>query len=405
MNRSSGTVTATRTGGVALQTESALDAMETRIFDVRTERDRVHRIWRALESNLTCQYFLSQGWVETWLDSLPHDVDLKLVAGFSGETPVWGCFAGVTRSVRNGIIPVKSIYLNATGKRVVDRLAIEYNRIVASRPLGEHVWRIFDELDGRFGWDEIVLPGADGAAEPVSLLQSCPDRWKPVVILDEPSPYVDLARVRETDGGYLALLSRNTRSQMRRCYRAYETAGPVELSAAADTQQALDLFAELVDLHQASWARRGRPGGFDAEYLRSFHRDLIRRRFDSGEIQLLRVTAGGAVVGCLYNFIWNGHVLFYQGGLSEAADKHMKPGWLCHAEAITHNARAGHNVYDFLAGDAQYKNSLATDRHRIVWMRLEKRKLRFLLEGAGRAVKRYLRSRLIRIRHIPGRKS
>jgi hypothetical protein len=47
-------------------------------------------------------------------------------------------------------------------------------------------------------------------------------------------------------------------------------------------------------------------------------------------------------VGCLYELISNGRVLFYQSGVASAGDDaRKKPGYVCHAEAVRHNAAAG----------------------------------------------------------------
>src|SRR5262249_11154311 len=126
------------------------------------------------------------------------------------------------------------------------------------------------------------------------------------------APFVELARVRAA-GDYTALLSANTRSQLR---RARKLIGRCELEVARSDAHAADIYDELVALHTASWRTRGQPGAFADPWFARFHRTLIARRLGSGEIELLRLRAGGRTVGCIYNLIANGRVLFYQSGLA-----------------------------------------------------------------------------------------
>jgi len=129
-------------------------------------------------------------------------------------------------------------------------------------------------------------------------------------------------------------------------------------------------------------------------FVRRFHRRLIERRLAAGEVQLARVRAGDTTIGCLYNFVWQGNVLFYQSGLAYESNSKLKPGLVCHALAVEHAARAGHRSYDFLAGQSRYKQSLSTGARELVWARLQQPRLRFALENAARTARNYVRDRL-----------
>ncbi len=365
--------------------------MKLHFLDAHTDREQIREIWNELTSELEVDYFLSPGWVETWLDSLPREVALKLVVGYLDGSPVLAFFAGIRGLWRKRVIPVRSVFVNATGVPEIDRLSIEYNQVLMKGTPPERIWDVLEELDRTESWDEFVFPGHAVDAVADSLISRCPPRWRPVVVRDDPSPYVNLEAVREKEGDYASLLSSNTRRQMRRCYEAYSKNGAIECEVAANADRALEMFDELVELHRERWDHRGVEGAFSRQYSLSFHTALIRNRFDSGEIQLLRVTAGDHTVGCLYNFVFNGRVLFYQGGLVYSEDGKMKPGWLCHAEAVRFNAKSNLKAYDFLAGGGQYKRSLSTDRNRLIWAKVQKRKLRFELELIGAGLKRRYR--------------
>jgi CelD/BcsL family acetyltransferase involved in cellulose biosynthesis len=178
-------------------------------------------------------------------------------------------------------------------------------------------------------------------------------------------------------GDYLTLLASNTRSQIRRARR---NLGPSELEVAKTAGHAQAIYDELVALHTATWQSRGQAGAFADPWFDRFHRRLIARRFAHGEIELLRLRAGGQTVGCTYNLIANGQVLFYQSGLAAFDDPRIKPGYLCHAAAVEHAATAGRATYDLLASNARYKLSLSTDAPQLRWLRVQRRLVRFSIE-------------------------
>ena len=61
-----------------------------------------------------------------------------------------------------------------------------------------------------------------------------------------------------------------------------------------------------------------------------------------------------------------------------------------HHLAIERARKKGFAVYDFLAGEARYKQSLGTELQTLVWCRAQKAKTIFMLERAARRLKRAL---------------
>jgi len=186
---------------------------------------------------------------------------------------------------------------------------------------------------------------------------------------DRSAPYVDLAQLRAEGRPYLAALSANTRYQLRRSVRHYAQWGPPRLERATEVPQALDWLAAMIELHEAMWRARGLPGAFASDYLRRFHRAVLEAGVPRGEVDLLRCTAGGRLIGYLYNLRGGGRVLSYQGGFEHAeAGPHGKPGLTCHLLAIEQAMAEGEAVYDFLAGDTRYKRSLTTASETLTWV-------------------------------------
>ena len=71
----------------------------------------------------------------------------------------------------------------------------------------------------------------------------------------------------------------------------------------------------------------------------------------------------------LFRSLWRGWSLAYQSGFAYPdGDSHRKPGLTCHHLAISAHFDAGGAGYDFLAGDARYKTSLANDARTLHWL-------------------------------------
>jgi CelD/BcsL family acetyltransferase involved in cellulose biosynthesis len=344
--------------------------------------------WQALEARVDCSFFQSWGWVGTWLEALPESVRpemLRITLG--GETRGFGLLMHAARR-RHGLIRSRTLFVQETGVPALDCLTVEHGGLLAgSADLGAVIEGVLRHLERRGGWDELFVAGVDLPLTATYLrvaaargMMTCEEDRKPSFV-------VDLARVRQGSANYLAALSSNTRYQIRRSMREFERRGPLRIESATSTAEALQSFAALGELHQRYWQSRGQPGAFANDFFVRFHRLLIERRFEHGNVQLLRVRAGDDDVGWLYNFVHRGRVYSYQSGFAYGNGAKLKPGLVSHVLAIQHNLELGHTAYDLLAGDSQYKRSLSNDHSEMVWLCLQRPRLRFRLEALARALR------------------
>lgn len=337
---------------------------------------RVESIWRELEARVKPSYFLTWGWMENWLACLPRRELPQLAVISRGGKTIAACFLGRRRLRRHGLITSRALFVNTTGLEAYDELCLEHNRLLAED--ASSLAALVQALPPT--WDELYVPAADASV--LAAIAKAPPPGTRVRIDREVANYhVDLEKVRASKDGYVALLGSSTRAQIRKAQRH---AGDVTYEVATDAKQAREIYDEMVALHQRSWRDRGQPGAFADPWFDRFHRRLIEQRFSLGELQLVRLRAKDLTLGCLYNFVAAGRVLFYQCGFGTPADKHVRPGYLCHAHAIEHCAKQGLAIYDLLGGDARYKRSLATDETRLVWGRVQRKRLVFSLEDRAR---------------------
>lgn len=344
------------------------------------ETEQIKYIWTTLLDKCPHSYFTSWGWISTWLNSLPTNLDLQLIVGFQQEEPIIAFFIGRSRKKKYKLITTQVISLNSTANRYFDELTIEHNSILFDPAYAMNIDDVFNYLKP-MRWHEFRMPGASSNfISSFKLLNNTGRIYYLMIDRNTNSFFVELQKIRDAGMDYLKLLSANKRSQIRRSIKQYELEGQVQIHEATTPQEALTMLEQLAVLHQQEWTKRGEDGSFSNQHFYQFHKDLIQNRFEQGEIQLLHIFTPHKTIGYLYNFIYDNNVLFYQSGFNYAAENIYRPGLVSHYFAIIHNAKKNLTNYDFLAGDSAYKTSLSTNSEPIYWLRFIKSQGRFNFE-------------------------
>ena len=343
---------------------------------------RLEALWRTLEGDAAPSFFLSWTWIDCWLRQT--GIAPGLVVARSG-----GAIVGlglVHRAVtRRHLMTIPTLLLHETGQRQHDLLAVEYNGFLAEPHQRAAVTaaclaQLPEVARGRFAWRELAFSGIEEDLGGIAYASGLPV----VVRTRRGCPLVDLGEVRAKGGDHLALLSRNTRQQMRRTIRHYGERGPLAVTRPRRLEQAMTWFDQMAALHQRGWTARGMPGAFANPFYDRFHRALLAAAFAAGTVDLLKVTAGGDTVGVLYNLIHRNNVYCYQSGFAYEAEQHARPGMLTHCLALADYVDRGLAGYHFMAGDSRYKSSLATGSHDMLWLTLQRDGPLFKLERLGR---------------------
>jgi hypothetical protein len=310
-------------------------------------------------------FFLCREWVDCWLATFGGDLKPDLLT-FVRDGDVVGCCLLVWRTQWARGIPLRRVYLNCAGENEADSTCIEYNSVLSHPDCAEQVAEALGTFLRNAHWDELVLQGVVEHSPFCTVASSLGSSEISV----RPSHYVDFSRIRGDGAGFDSFLSSNTRQQIRRSQRLYERGnGPCTVRVARTSQEAAEILARLADLHQVAWQDRGRPGVFASPHFTGFHQRLIQVVFAHDRIMLIEACAGTEVIGALYNFLHRGKVYSYQSGFRYQSDGRLKPGLLTHYLAIRYCLeQAALNEYDFLAGDRQYKRSLATASRTLQWI-------------------------------------
>lgn len=351
-----------------------------------TEWEGAARQWAAVaQLSPYSSFFTSAEWTGEWIGTWGPVLHPSILLFNAGPDTI-ACALLVSRRSSYAGIRVRQVFLNTAGEDPEDEACIEYNTFLCLEGWETEAAAALQQFLTGFEWHELRFDGcAQDAAMGALKKAFAPLLAKSDVKL---SRYVDLAELRSAGEEYTAALSANTRQQIRRSVKLYQQGGPIHASIMTTLDDAVQCFDELVSLHEAAWRARGRSGVFASTLFESFHRRLIAKAFSSGAIHLIRVAAGDETIGVLYNFLWRGKIYFYQSGFRYTEDNRWKPGLVCHSAAVQTYLASDVTEYDFLAGDSQYKRSLATHSRPLEWLVLVRPAWRMRMIEALRGARR-----------------
>ncbi len=327
--------------------------------------------WERVVSRMpSARPFLATVWVNAWMQVFgPKLHPVQLHVRDERGAPIGTCLL-TARVRRETVVPHVRVHLNTDGENAVDSVIVEHNALLAIAGAEDVVAQAVADHIVAMRADEFRVAGVS-EVEVVRLVRAFPG-WTADIEWHR-APYVNLDLLRADSRAHLDVLSRNTREQLRRSLTRYQRRGPVVVDVARTASDAEAMFDELVALHETRWRAAGHAGAFASPLRREFHRAFIRDGVPTGHAQLLRITAGSDTIAVLYNLVANGRVNFYQSGLRQEDDTHLKPGMVAHHLAIQHYLDHGYAEYDFLSsapGEGRYKSSLANDSRQLAQLTL-----------------------------------
>lgn len=349
--------------------------------------------WHGLEEVARPPFFLSWGWIGTWLQTFSADMRV-LRATREGQLVGLAILTHRKQKIL-GLVSVDAISLHQTGDPYEDQIWIEYNNILVHPTCYEetHEACIRYIAEKHKPWDvfnvgQVIESNAQQFEEFSGALRS--DIWSSACY------GVDLAELRKSGKNYLESLSRNTRYQINRSIRLYSSRGAISLEFARSVESALQYFHAIAPYHLERWGNHLSGSGYANPKFISFHENLIVNCWPKQNIDVIKVNVDGKPIAYFYNFVYGNKVYFYLGGAVLDNDARLKPGLVGHALCIQHYLESGVDFYDMMGGEHRYKNNLAASHATLYKIRLSKRSLSVVAEHAARKAKNFLSGGLAR---------
>jgi CelD/BcsL family acetyltransferase involved in cellulose biosynthesis len=336
--------------------------------------------WAPLfEASGSDSVFVSPAWMQAWLGLYGNDFQGSWVHWEADGRVVAGCLL-VERVVRVRSIPMRSLFLNATGQAAEPTPLAEYNDVLCLPGHADAVAADLARLLKGGAWSRLLLRGHEPGGIAARLVQvlggSNPEQEC------KPARFVDLAALG--DRPFESTLVGKAGTRVRRNRREFqERLGEITVRRAGDVAEALAFFAEMRELHLARFARRSVATTLASDAVVAFHQRIIRSLFADGGVELVRVGSADRAVGFLYNFCIRRKVLVFQTGFAYEPASSWSPGLLTHALAIEHYRLRGMREYDLLTGDGLYKRVLCNGERPLWWSTLysDRPWIRLLLAG------------------------
>jgi len=225
-------------------------------------------------------------------------------------------------------------------------------------------------------WDLLDLPDmlADNPTLPALRAALSHHLTKPRERFRYHAPYAPLA---PTYDEYLDSLSKKGRYNARKKLRQLQLNHRVEHCFHSDPATLPAAMDEFIRLHQERWNADGLPGVFVNERFIGFHRDLAARLLERGALRLGFLRVNGQAVFATYGFQIGDRVYLYQqGGSADRYWDNYNLGYVALGFAMADAVERGARVYDFLRGNAEYKQHWAKEHRDLVQWQAARRGVR-----------------------------
>jgi len=362
----------------AITTEEAWDALEPE--------------WDALvERSASSTIFLTWEWLRPWWRHYRRTGDeLRILAAREGGALIG--LAPLYRSRVRAAYRVGSLRrLGFIGDRSGDSEYLDF--ILQPAREAELLRAFFDHLDADPAWDLIELWLLPKASPNHALLRSlAAERGCLEAAKDWPCLAIELPGDWEA---YLKTLQSRFRGKLRSLLRRLPAEQGATFEPCADPAELPERLESLFELHQQRWRAEGQPGSFASPERRAFYREMAEAFLRRGWLRFHAMRIGGRFVAHEFSFEHQGRVHFLQQGFDTELTS-LNVGTALKAHVIRESIERGAREYDFLGGNAPYKEKWGTRQTWCTFLSLARpglrRRLHLWLPGLGERLRERARS-------------
>jgi len=312
--------------------------------------------WIALQSQSNASAFIAWFWIKQWLaqKNLITNNCLCIEVKQGQDTVGLALFGIKTKRVFWGL-SFKQYFLHKSGNIKEDQTWIEHNTFLLHKDYEQQLAaEICQQLSKIEQIDDIKI----GLSSPNFINKLNFVDFKIRTELSSPGYFANLAGFTTLDD-YLASLSKNTRSHIKRSIKLLNEKSPLRLVLATDATEKNTVLKNIADLHRIKWRSTVYGSGFDNPCFYNFHKGLIQDEHSAQNCRLYTLYQDDIALGHVYLLTQGERWSFYLSALNFNEDNRIKVGLVIHSLVIEQAIKQGVTVYDFLAGEAQYKNSLS----------------------------------------------
>lgn len=348
-----------RSSEVVVPFPSSAAPLAVEVIDRAEGFDALARDWDALLARCDATVFQSFEWQRTWWrhfgENRPgarlcivtvRDVTVRDRRGLVAVAPLH-----VDRARTLGALPLRRmLFVGHRDADYLDVLAEPGRERECARLIAEQL------AERRDRFDALVLEDVPDRSRVAPLLREALARhgfWAS----QAPCEVCPRTALRPTWEETLAGFRSRIRADIRRRARRLATGHRFELEVVRDGEEVAPALRELVELHQARWARDGHAGVFaDARQL-PFQLEAAEALGRRGWLFLAFLRVDGRRSAAVHGFVFRDTAAVYLTGVRpDEALAGESPGRVLHALCMEWAVTAGCRVYDFMRGAERYKH-------------------------------------------------
>lgn len=348
------------------------------------EKEPVAVKWKDLEVRANNSVFISWLWISNWLE-LVND-KLFIIECYQGKKLIGLAFFVEKTRKAFGVIPIKQWQLHRTGNTEQDQIWIEHNDFLLDSSVEDAAREqmILAIYDYDISIKEIIV----GLANNNVLKTFKKYFYQAREHIVSPGYIVDLNCIENNYS--INVLSKNTRSQINRSEKLLAQQGELTFTVISNKNEINQLLSSIAEIHLLRWGNTPDGSGFSNAIFYHFHQNVIKSDDDS-IVQISVLSLNDKAIGYLFNYVYKERVSFYLSALMTFDNSKIKVGLTLHARAIQHYFNKDFKYYDFLGGDAQYKQSMSNQRYNLALVSFCKDNLIIRLESKLKDIKQMLK--------------
>lgn len=279
-----------------------------------------------------------------------------VIAAYQGSDCVGLALAAQRKTPSSTGCKIKQLWLHRSGEQAIDQVWIEHNDFLVQRDNKAQIrLAMFEYLYAQKTlWQELYFGLAESSV--IDTLTAKSTFYREVI--SSPDFEVDLLNKSHLND-YLADLSKNTRSQIRRTEKILSQTGDLILALAENDTQKKQFLDDIAQLHKEKWRNTEFGSGFDNPIFERFHQQLIFEEKETNKTRIYCLMLDKKPMAYIYILIHDKTWYFYLSAMKSHHDNRVKVGLLAHAYIIQQAISEGVAKYSFLAGEARYKRSLS----------------------------------------------
>jgi CelD/BcsL family acetyltransferase involved in cellulose biosynthesis len=335
--------------------------LRIRVVTSASEFARLSDDWERLqEKAAVTSVFASFDWQYLWWQTYGKEQPLLVLLAMHGDELV-GILPLYVQTVPMLRYPVRLLRLIGSGGDTwpddLGPILAEGYEAEAARELAQEVMRISR-------WDVLFLTDMDPSSAFTSAVQVASTAAH-LECHAEHAERIVYTALPATWEAWLQSMSGDRRYRIRNARKKLHAAHSARFFVWTDPATLDQGIDRLVHLHHKRWKQAEQSHSFATPEYIGFHRAVMAACLNRDRLRLYCLELSGEIVAMFYFYRFRNRVYLMQSGFDPDHSK-VKPGQVLLGHVVEHAIGEGNEVLDFLRGDHQYKEEIATGERKTV---------------------------------------